>query len=639
MNTSITIILRVLIGLLLLLKSTGYVVAAIDIPVDANYLDLKRNSLLFTDANNQYTNLSSLLANNINFIPLSDKPLGASNARHWIKIDLHNPDNKPHNWLLQLGLPSLPYLHAYWYKQGQISTITELTADSKYAERPIDGPLLFIPISFAANETKTLYLHYQSVVDVPLELKLFSPSNFEHYNLQENSINNLLLGFMLAFLCIVSVNWMLSRNLTYMYYTALVLCMTLVIGDMSGYNFKYLWPEHGSWSLLAPLIIMNATYSFYLLFIREFFSLKNNNVRLYQAYTGFILLNVSLLIFIIVFNIIEALIIFGIILIPLLIFTSIWAIKRQLKSAKVFSLSIFSHVFFVNVLFIAAIAGFNFFPNIHLMIYAKLGYVLEVLFFTIAISIQNRQLRINYTKSLQNRLAEAETLALVEKEKSQLLAETQNKILQFATTTHDLAQPLSSVRMALEAMPQEVGQHIKQHIDKTVAYAEQLLRTIIRDAKADFVEQKTNILLSDIFEQAIAHHSLQAKEKGIELSYFHSQRRVLVSQQSLLRILDNLLANAIRYTTTGRVFLGVRRKENGLQIQVMDTGKGININTLERLSQPFEQSGHLEAEKNGYGLGLYIVKVLCQKSGYQLSINSQQGRGSCFCISIKNTHI
>ena len=225
---------------------------------------MKENTRLFTDTDNQYTDFSSFLADNIDFIPLSEKPKGQKSVRHWLKIELSNPHNQSNSWYLDLGFPSFHHLYAYWYQSGKISTITELIANSKYADRPVDEPLLFLPISLAANETKTLYISYQSVIDVPLDLKLFSLSNFKYYRQQENSINNFLLGFMLAFLCVISVQWMLNHNLTYLYYAGLVLSMTFIVGDMSGYNFKYLWPEHGLWTLYAPPLILTTLSLFYL---------------------------------------------------------------------------------------------------------------------------------------------------------------------------------------------------------------------------------------------------------------------------------------------------------------------------------------------------------------------------------------
>ena len=352
MTSSPTIITQAIISCFLLLLSFSSAAEPFELPVDANHLSLKEHILLFTDTDDKYTELSSLLTGDIDFIPLPEKPKGHKTDRHWLKIELHNPRNKPYSGYLDLGFPSFHHLHAYWYQSGKISTITELSADSKYDERPVDVPLVSLPISLATNETKTLYLHYQAVIDIPLDLKLFSPSNFNLYRQQEDSINNFLLGFMLAFLCVISVQWVLNHKLTYLYYVGLILSMTLIVSDMSGYNFKYLWPEYGLWTLDVPPIIMSTLSLFYLLFVREFLSLKSKSNRLYQVFTGLIYFAIPVFGSILLFNIQEAFVIYGILSIPLLIFTSFWAVKQKMVSAKIFSLSIFSYVLFVYILFI-----------------------------------------------------------------------------------------------------------------------------------------------------------------------------------------------------------------------------------------------------------------------------------------------
>jgi signal transduction histidine kinase len=100
----------------------------------------------------------------------------------------------------------------------------------------------------------------------------------------------------------------------------------------------------------------------------------------------------------------------------------------------------------------------------------------------------------------------------------------------------------------------------------------------------------------------------------------------------LRRIVQNLLGNAIRYTPSGRVLLGVRRRNDALEIQVWDTGPGILPEQLSRLQQAFEQGE--QRDQQGVGLGLYIVTSLCQQLGYQLKVRTTLRRGSCFSIVI-----
>jgi signal transduction histidine kinase len=105
----------------------------------------------------------------------------------------------------------------------------------------------------------------------------------------------------------------------------------------------------------------------------------------------------------------------------------------------------------------------------------------------------------------------------------------------------------------------------------------------------------------------------------------------------LYRILNNLVANAIRYTQQGRIVLGVRRRTNAIEIQIWDTGPGIASDTLTNLLQAFQQAEHAGQNAAGYGLGLFIVNTLCKQCGYQLKIHSRLGKGSGFCLWIPLT--
>ncbi|MCJ8274697.1 MAG: ATP-binding protein, partial [Psychrosphaera sp.] len=88
----------------------------------------------------------------------------------------------------------------------------------------------------------------------------------------------------------------------------------------------------------------------------------------------------------------------------------------------------------------------------------------------------------------------------------------------------------------------------------------------------------------------------------------------------------------------GKILLGGRHRVDGIELQVLDNGAGIDETMLEKLLGPFQQSGKHLSEMAGYGLGMYIIKTLCDQSNYQLRITSTLGKGSCFGIFIGNPH-
>ncbi|MFS2127731.1 hybrid sensor histidine kinase/response regulator, partial [Pseudomonas sp. Pseusp97] len=113
--------------------------------------------------------------------------------------------------------------------------------------------------------------------------------------------------------------------------------------------------------------------------------------------------------------------------------------------------------------------------------------------------------------------------------------------------------------------------------------------------------------------------------------------RLWVDSDPLLlkRVLDNLLSNAFRYTRSGRVLLGCRRRGRELEIQVIDSGVGIHASQQEVIFDEFVQLHNAERDrKQGLGLGLAIVRHTARLLGHPLRLTSLPGRGTCFSLRV-----
>jgi CheY-like chemotaxis protein len=111
---------------------------------------------------------------------------------------------------------------------------------------------------------------------------------------------------------------------------------------------------------------------------------------------------------------------------------------------------------------------------------------------------------------------------------------------------------------------------------------------------------------------------------------------VIVSDPVLLgQVLRNLLSNALRYTPSGRVLLGCRRRGDQLVIGVFDTGIGIAADQHTAIFAEFYQIGNQARDRSqGLGLGLAIVERVLRLLGHALALRSEPGRGSCFSVSV-----
>jgi CheY-like chemotaxis protein/anti-sigma regulatory factor (Ser/Thr protein kinase) len=100
-------------------------------------------------------------------------------------------------------------------------------------------------------------------------------------------------------------------------------------------------------------------------------------------------------------------------------------------------------------------------------------------------------------------------------------------------------------------------------------------------------------------------------------------------------ILQNFLANALRYTKSGGVVLGMRRAGNKVRIEVWDSGPGIPDDQLRSVFEEFRRGSHISPwGEKGLGLGLSICDRMARLLGHRISVRSRAGRGSVFAVEL-----
>ncbi len=594
-------------------------------------VNLKSYTQMYTGSD--YSTLDGLISSDVVFSDFTSKPNLPGNAEHWIKIELMNTSDFKKIWYLHIGYPSMPLMHAYWSKGGGIEVISLLDSHSSYSDRLVDEPQLFLPLSFIGGEEKTLYINYRILGDSPISLRLFTERGFKKYQFKESSINSAVFGFMVAIFFFVITFLVMSRDILYLYFGCLVLAMSLAIGDLAGYNHKYLWPQSGVLAESLVEFIFVFIHLSYLFFIREVMQFKALNKTLYNVFSGLIYFSFAILFALSFIHMFDFFMVFGFLLMPIYIYCSVWGMKANLVSSKIIALSIYSHILFLFLLFTLSILIENPFPSVYFMKYVTIGYVLEVMFFSMTLAHRSYITNKRYQQSLLKRVEEAKVLIKIEQKNNLLLKEKQEQLLKFTGTVHDIFQPLSSVRMAVGVISDESGKDIKNYIDNTVGYAESLLKSFMLDSKNSFQNSSSHLVLGEMFENVVLRHQSSANEKGIQLQFFNSIKVCDTHQENLIRVLDNLTSNAIRYTKSGGVLIGARHKSMGVEIQVVDTGIGMSLVETKKLLEPFEQS---EVGKQGYGIGLYVVKKLCEQSGFELSVSSELKKGTSFKVLIPN---
>jgi two-component system phosphate regulon sensor histidine kinase PhoR len=129
-----------------------------------------------------------------------------------------------------------------------------------------------------------------------------------------------------------------------------------------------------------------------------------------------------------------------------------------------------------------------------------------------------------------------------------------------------------------------------------------------------------------------------AEKKNLDLILlqFDKTLQLLGDKQRLKQAMTNLIVNAIKYTETGKVEVGIEEEEQFGSVFVNDTGIGISVSDLNRIFERFYRvDKDRSRELGGTGLGLAIVKHIVEAHGSKIEVKSQVGKGSNFSFKLK----
>ncbi|HET6396679.1 MAG TPA: PAS domain-containing hybrid sensor histidine kinase/response regulator, partial [Pseudoxanthomonas sp.] len=212
-----------------------------------------------------------------------------------------------------------------------------------------------------------------------------------------------------------------------------------------------------------------------------------------------------------------------------------------------------------------------------------------------------------------------------------------------AAISHDVLQPLNAARLFASALrdggqhPEE-QRHLAERVDASLRAAEELLDGLLDVSRLDAGALQADVRAFDageLLRELAAQYAPVAAGRGLDLRVHARTCPVRSDRRLLRRVLQNFLANALRYTRQGRIVLGMRASGGRVRLQVWDTGPGIPeqhmrqiYDEFHRYQQPFDWG------ERGLGLGLSICQRISRLLGHALDARSQVGRGSMFSIEV-----
>ncbi|MEM9837688.1 MAG: HAMP domain-containing sensor histidine kinase [Pseudomonadota bacterium] len=272
-------------------------------------------------------------------------------------------------------------------------------------------------------------------------------------------------------------------------------------------------------------------------------------------------------------------------------------------------------------------------------------YLLRVPFALSAISIMGTityalfDLRRAHEAALEERLTlvtqeaeQSQELLRLERAYSQAQAEIIEQTQRLADVTHDLRQPIASMRSEIDAstLPEEPRARLSKLADHLYALSDSFGQSSLPEVADEEVE---TIDLSVLLRTLRLLFGAEAGEAGARLIIIPSRLHVRGPATAVMRMVSNLISNAITHASANRILVGAKRRGTHVRLIVADDGRGMSAAELENAFA----RGHKGEASPGSGLGLSITKMLAERCGFSFTAHAQDGAGVMFIIDVPRT--
>lgn len=206
--------------------------------------------------------------------------------------------------------------------------------------------------------------------------------------------------------------------------------------------------------------------------------------------------------------------------------------------------------------------------------------------------------------------------------------------------SHNLRTPLSIITSAANTLKKDgkTSKESEKFLDIIVARTKQLHALTenllsISALKGGKLKLSSELFdLMDLVETITKEYDARSKEHKVSLSVESKAEKLIIkgNQDQLFQVIDNLIDNAVKFTPEGgKITISVEDTGSAASVTVSDTGSGMDEATLNKLFESFHRgSSPVSMENEGIGLGLYFVKLAIEAQGGEVSIRSEEGKGT-----------
>ena len=598
-------------------------------------------------------------------IPGPVPDFGYTTAKIWLRLDLVNRTADVHAWRFFIQANFTQQIAIY--RKGAddaVTTLLDLKEDTPFSARPIDSPQMVAPFDLAPGEAATLIIAYYSQGSSRLSMSVETPESFAAQTRVSEAKSYAFYGMMLAMITLASVALVVLRQPVFAAYAAYLLSVLMYVAHADGAAFQYIWPNFPRFNSMASAVAGSGVMVFSSLFAITFLQTARYHPIMHRVLQTVVVsvLATDVILWSTDPQLLKRLLVVMISLSALCCLTSgLVAARTRFREVRFYVFAWIAGL--IPAILFTARYGFGFEPTVITTYDAiRLALIVDALMMGLAIFDRYNHLRQSaMEKTLahaQRNLALSQRLASLEESYQQVTANARQREESVKDTVHDLRQPMHALRLSLRQMfSAKAGQSADiGQLESALGYMERLLAerlvdrpepTELASSAAAGVPHGTGAAnpgksgneasepgVHGVLRGVADMFASEAADKGLDLRLVLSAPDAGVAAYPLMRVVANLVSNAIKYTSEGRVVVALRRRGAGHRVEVHDTGPGLNGTAFE---QALMRNQRLERDRvaaDGSGLGLSVVKEIVEANNWQLSSCAGRRTGASILIEL-----
>ena len=571
----------------------------------------------------------------------------------WLRISVVSASDQPIERILLFNTNFMNPLDAYFETSGRVESLISLDIDTPFSARSVQYPNMAARFTTPPGAEGVIWIRYGSGGDTALPISIETDESFVEKSILKAARSFSFYAVIAACLIVSALCFIFRRESVFLYYGAYAVITLIFVAHRDGYAFQYLWPNAPGFNNIASFPLGCAFPFIAAQFSRSFLKTKTQHPVLDKWLIGVMVCSVLMLgtIFVVPENQAKLFAYFWATICFVVFFVIGFSVWRQQRDQSLF----YTIGWFVTLLFSAFVTYMNAvdfsLPRDIMLDSFRAAMVFDAFMMGFAIlhgirligEERDTAVREKVT-TLENNLTLHERLNRLESRyhRATKTAEQRGRIL--ADATHDIRQPLFSLRASVENIGKNSGRRAADvdEVRKSLAYLEGLVDEYLEAALAapgGDAEACSGVgvstpaaMILTAMEQMFA---AEAEEKGLRFSVVQSASEIPADAMALQRIMSNFVSNAVRYTQTGGICVGCRKVGGVPRLCVYDTGDGLTPEALENVMQRSTRGENVDAENQGKGLGLSIASDLAQRNGLSIIVDSVEGRGSMFGVEKK----